>query len=103
MSESDSSEDESSEKPFQLDLHASSAYNLQTILSYVAVSLDQENPEYAMAAQTLLYRVNDELMSDEFNDSLDDEIQEAQDKTQEMMDQEIDLGSLGGTSSRGVH
>ena len=89
------------EKPVSLEMTACQVYNLQTLLSHITVDLHTENPEYAAVAQEILQVVNNEMHSENIQDQLEEELNDA------MEQQESKLQELGGfegleTSSRGV-
>lgn len=71
MGEQESQDNE--EQTFNLELTASEAYSLQTLLNYMTVDMDRR---YAVTAEILSKTVNEEIASESFNSAIENEMTE---------------------------
>jgi hypothetical protein len=87
VEEVEETEESEDEPTFCLELSAGMLYSLNTILDYNTINM--EHPSYAMIAQAIAKDVNDIMSSEEFQNAMEDEIDEVTERAQMQQSQSM--------------
>lgn len=92
----DNLEPEEDEKTFTLELTASTMYSLNSILQYNTINM--EDPVYRRTSEYLGRRTQSVISSDEFEDAMEEEVQEYKDNNE--FDHQMEGGDTPRTSGK---